>query len=58
MNEILKNTHVFVEVLSMARCDAVQQWDEAAFQKAYKWANYFEEVSEESDSLSARYRKL
>jgi len=28
----------------MARCDAVQQWDEGAFQKAYKWANYFEEV--------------
>ena len=44
MSEILKNTHVFVDVLSMARCDAVQQWDEGAFQKAYKWANYFEEV--------------
>ena len=44
MNEILKNTHVFVDILSMARCDAVQQWDEGAFQKAYKWANYFEEV--------------
>ena len=44
MNEILKNTHIFVDVLSMARCDAVQQWDEGAFQKAYKWSNYFEEV--------------
>lgn len=28
----------------MARCDAVQQWDENAFEKAYKWASYFEEV--------------
>ena len=45
MNEVFKNTHVFVEVLSMARCDAVQQWDESAFEKAYKWASYFEEVS-------------
>ena len=45
MNEVLKNTHVFVEVLSMARCDAVQQWDEGAFEKAYKWASYFEEAS-------------
>ena len=44
MNEILKNTHIFVEVLRMARCNAVQQWDEEAFQKAKKWANYFEEV--------------
>ena len=46
MNEILKNTHVFVDVLCMSRCDAVRQWDEGAFQKAYKWANYFEEVTE------------
>ena len=45
MNEILKNTHVFVDVLCMSRCDAVRQWDEGAFQKAYKWANYFEEVT-------------
>ena len=45
MNEVFKNTHLFVEVLSMARCDAVQQWDESAFEKAYKWASYFEEVS-------------
>lgn len=45
MNEVFKNTHVFVEVLSMARCDAVQHWDESAFEKAYKWASYFEEVS-------------
>ena len=45
MNEVLKNTHVFVDVLSMARCDAVQQWDESAFEKAYKWASYFEEAS-------------
>lgn len=44
MNEILKNTHIFVEVLRMARCNAVQQWDEEAFKKAQKWANYFEEV--------------
>ena len=46
MNEILKNTHVFVDVLCMSRCDTVRQWDEGAFQKAYKWANYFEEVTE------------
>ena len=46
MNEILKNTHVFVDVLCMSRCDAVRQWDEGAFQKAYKWANYFEEVTD------------
>ena len=45
MNEVLKNTHIFVDVLSMARCDAVQQWDETAFEKAYKWASYFEEAS-------------
>ena len=45
MNEVLKNTHIFVDVLSMARCDAVQQWDESAFEKAYKWASYFEEAS-------------
>ena len=45
MNEVLKNTHIFVDVLSMARCDAVQQWDESAFEKAYKWAGYFEEAS-------------
>ena len=51
MNEILKNTHIFVEVLSMARCSVVQQWNEDAFQKAFKWANYFEEASF-TDSLT------
>ena len=46
MNQVLKNTHIFVDVLGMARCDSVQEWDEAAFRKAYKWAHYFEEVSQ------------
>lgn len=51
MNEVLKNAHIFVDVLSMARCDAVQQWDESAFEKAYKWASYFEEASVVWDSV-------
>lgn len=45
MNEVLKNTHVFVDVLNMARCDEVKQWDQSAFEKAFKWAGYFEEAS-------------
>lgn len=45
MNEVLKNTHVFVDVLRMARSDEVKQWDESAFEKAFKWAGYFEEAS-------------
>lgn len=45
MNEVLKNTHTFVEVLKMAKCEAVERWDEAALHRAYKWAQYFEEVS-------------
>lgn len=44
MNEVLKNTHIFVDVLRMARSDEVKQWDESAFEKAFKWAGYFEEV--------------
>ena len=45
MNEVLKNTHAFVNILCMARCEAVQQWDEDAFRRAHKWAKYFEEVN-------------
>ncbi|CAH3018690.1 unnamed protein product [Porites evermanni] len=58
MNEILKNTHVFVDVLCMSRCDAVRQWDEGAFQKAYKWANYFEEVYHRLKSRPSLAEKL
>lgn len=53
MNEVLKNTHVFVDVLSMARCDGVQQWDESAFEKAFKWASYFEEASVHCSSFDS-----
>ena len=45
MNEVFKNTHAFMEVLKMARSEAVQHWDEAALQRAFKWARYFEEVN-------------
>lgn len=44
MEEVVKNTHAFVDVLCMARGEAVQGWDEDTFQRAFKWAQYFEQV--------------
>lgn len=45
MDEVVKNTHAFIDILCMARGEAVQGWDEDTFHKAFKWAQYFEQVS-------------
>lgn len=42
----------------MARCSVVQQWNEDAFQKAFKWANYFEEVYRRLQAKPALAEKL
>lgn len=44
MNDIVKNTELFVNILSMSRTSAVQKWDHEAFQRAFRWAHYFEQV--------------
>lgn len=45
MNDIVKNTELFVNILGMSRTSAVQKWDREAFQRAFRWAHYFEQVS-------------
>ena len=44
MNEISKNTELFVNILGMSRTSAVQKWDHETFQRAFRWANFFEQV--------------
>lgn len=54
MDEVIKNTHSFVDILCMARGEAVQRWDEDTFHRAFKWAQYFEQVLKPSSfKLSA-----
>ncbi|KAK3696485.1 hypothetical protein QZH41_011795 [Actinostola sp. cb2023] len=43
MDEVVKNTHAFVDILCMARGQAVQSWGEETFHRAFKWAQYFEQ---------------
>lgn len=44
MNEVLKNCELFVNILRMSRTVQVQRWDREAFQRAFRWAAYFEQV--------------
>ena len=44
MNDISKNTELFVNILGMSRTSGVQKWDHEAFQRAFRWANFFEQV--------------
>ena len=44
MNDIVKNTELFVNILGMSRTSEVQKWDHEAFQRAFRWAHYFEQV--------------
>lgn len=50
MNEISKNTELFVNILGMSRTSAVQKWDHEAFQRAFRWANFFEQVYRKTKS--------
>jgi len=50
MNDIVKNTELFVNILSMSRTSAVQKWDHEAFQRAFRWAHYFEQVYKKTKS--------
>lgn len=44
MNDISKNTELFVNILGMSRTSGVQKWDHEAFQRAFRWANFLEQV--------------
>ena len=44
MEQILKNTALFINVMGMSRTSAVQQWDIEELKKAFKWADYFQQV--------------
>lgn len=58
MNDICKNTELFVNILGMSRTSAVQQWDHEAFQRAFKWANYFEQVYRKTKSKPLIMEKI
>ena len=45
MNDIVKNTELFINILGMSRTSSVQKWDHEAFQRAFRWAHYFEQVT-------------
>ena len=45
MNDILKNVEPFLNILGMSHSSVVQQWDQEAFNRAFKWAHFFEQVS-------------
>ena len=45
MNDVLKNVDLFISILGMSRSIEVQKWDKEAFQRAFRWAQYFEQVS-------------
>lgn len=42
--DIILNIQTFLKLLEAARCEAVSQWDEAAFKRAVRWAEYAEQV--------------
>ena len=44
MEQILKNTALFINILGMSRTSAVQQWDAEELKRALKWADYFQQV--------------
>ena len=44
MNDIVKNTELFINIMGMSRTSSVQKWDHEAFQRAFRWAHYFEQV--------------
>lgn len=50
MNNIQTNTALFVNILSMSRTSEVQKWDHEAFQRAFRWAHYFEQVHKKTKS--------
>ncbi|PIK54295.1 hypothetical protein BSL78_08823 [Apostichopus japonicus] len=42
--DIILNIQTFLKLLEAARCEAVSQWDEAAFKRALRWAEYAEQL--------------
>ncbi len=44
MDEVLKNAALFLDILRMSKTRMIQQWDAEAFQRAVKWARYFEQA--------------
>ncbi|XP_071846604.1 uncharacterized protein [Apostichopus japonicus] len=42
--DIILNIQTFLKLLEAARCEAVSQWDEAAFKRAVRWAEYAEQL--------------
>ncbi|XP_057313694.1 uncharacterized protein LOC130655007 [Hydractinia symbiolongicarpus] len=58
MNDIVKNTELFVNILGMSRTSAVQKWDREAFQRAFRWAHYFEQVHKKTKSKSHVVEKI
>ncbi|XP_048589246.1 uncharacterized protein LOC5516489 [Nematostella vectensis] len=58
MEEVIKNTHAYVDVLVMARGDAVITWEKETFERAFKWARYFEGVYTKLKSKPALAEKL
>ncbi|XP_065058766.1 uncharacterized protein LOC135686465 [Rhopilema esculentum] len=46
MEQVLKNTVSFIEVLGMSRTSHLQEWDTQALSRAFQWADYFENVYE------------
>lgn len=43
-NDIVKNTELFINIMGMSRTSSVQKWDHEAFQRAFRWAHYFEQI--------------
>ncbi|XP_066914138.1 uncharacterized protein [Clytia hemisphaerica] len=50
MNDIVKNTELFISIMGMSRTSSVQKWDHEAFQRAFRWAHYFEQVYKKTRS--------
>ena len=44
MNSINKNIELFINILGMARTSTVLKWDKEALLRAFRWAQYFEQV--------------
>nr|XP_054754193.1 uncharacterized protein LOC129260190 [Lytechinus pictus] len=44
MNEVMRNAKTFLGLVQTAKTDAAAHWNQEAFQRAMKWAEYFEGV--------------
>ncbi|XP_041453367.1 uncharacterized protein LOC121406382 [Lytechinus variegatus] len=44
MNEVMRNVKTFLGLVQTAKTDAAAHWNQEAFQRAMKWAEYFEGV--------------